>query len=144
MQLNVLLLPLLGGFLFLSIFRRTAYFIARQTAATLSFWLAVVGLTLLVLARLAVMLCQHAMADPSAVAVPLLNILLIPLLGMMDVGLMMYALTDLLRRRTDPAYRRPLHQIAAGFLLFVLGLVAIWNQLPPHFTLVAFRFRSYG
>lgn len=48
MQLNVLLLPLLGGFLFLSIFRRSAYFIARQTAAALSFWLAVVGLSLLV------------------------------------------------------------------------------------------------
>lgn len=138
MQLNVLLLPLLGGFLFLSIFRRTAYFIARQSAAALSFWLAVVGLTLLVVARLAIMLSQHAMAGPSAVAVPILNALLIPLLGMIDVGLMMYALTDLLQRRTDPAYRRPLGQIIGGFLIFVLvvdGLVATWNHLPSHSTL---------
>lgn len=136
MQLNVLLLPLLGGFLFLSIFRRTAYFIARQTAAALSFWLAVAGLTLLILARLAVMLCQHALAKPSAVAVPLLNILLTPLLGLVDVGVLLHAIGDFFQRRWDADYRRPIHQIVGGVLLFGMAttaLVVMWRQLPLHY-----------
>jgi hypothetical protein len=65
MQLNVLLLPVLGGFLFLSIFHRSAYFLARQNVATLTFWLAVTGLALLAIARLAVMMCQFATKGPG-------------------------------------------------------------------------------
>ena len=81
MQLNVLLLPLLGGFLYLSIFFRTAYFLARQTATTFSFWLAVAGLALLILARAAVMTWKASTLGPSVIAVPALSLFLIPLLA---------------------------------------------------------------
>jgi hypothetical protein len=80
-QLNVLLLPLLGGFLFLSIYSRTAYFLARQTTTTFSFWLAAAGIGLLVVARTAVMIWKFAMLGPQAVAIPALSITLIPLLA---------------------------------------------------------------
>jgi hypothetical protein len=80
-QLNVLLLPLLGGFLFLSIYSRTAYFLARQTTTTFSFWLAAAGIGLLIVARGAVMIWKFAMLGPQAVASPVLSIALIPLLA---------------------------------------------------------------
>jgi hypothetical protein len=95
MQLNVLLLPVLGGFLFLSIFHRSAYFLARQNVATLTFWLAVTGLALLAIARAAVMMCQYATSGPQAVAIPLICILVVPLLGLMAISLVSFGLTGL-------------------------------------------------
>lgn len=139
MPLNILLLPLLGGFLFLSIFRRTAYFVARQNAATLSSWLAVAGLMLLIVARIAVMICQRAVAGPQALAVPLLDLLLVPLLVLMAAGLALHYVTDLVRRRSAgsaSAQRRPLWQIILGTALLAVGARAvflIWSNAPAGF-----------
>lgn len=130
MQLNVLLLPLVGGFLFLALFRRTAYFIAQQGVATLSFWLAAAGMTLLVIARLAVMLCKYASAGADALAVPLLDVLLLPLLAAMVFGLLVHYLTDHVKRRSNPTFRRPKRQLVFGAALLALAVWATFMMWP--------------
>lgn len=130
MQLNVLLLPLVGGFLFLALFRRTAYFIAQQGVATLSFWLAAAGMTLLVIARLAVMLCKYASAGADALAVPLLDVLLLPLLAAMVFGLLVHYLTDRVQRRSNPTFRRPKRQLVFGAALLALAVWATFMMWP--------------
>lgn len=79
------------------------------------------------------MLCQHALAGPSVVAVPLLNILLMPLLGLADVGLLLYAIGDVIQYREDGNYRRPPRQIVGGVLMFGLAttaIVVLWGRIP--------------
>jgi hypothetical protein len=137
MQLNVLLLPVLGGFLFLSIFHRSAYFLARQNVATLTFWLAVTGLALLAIARAAVMMCQYATSGPEAVAIPLICILVVPLLSLMVISLISFGLTGL-RTISPPvtwirqwSWRGPVGLVLLATSISVLRSLAI--DVPPLF-----------
>lgn len=79
MELNVLLLPLLGGFLFLHICYRTRYFVSRQSGTVLSCWLAIAGLVLLGLARAIDFLCDVNRTSPDSVPFALLDYSLTPL-----------------------------------------------------------------
>lgn len=132
MELNVLLLPLLGGFLFLKIFYRSSYFIASQSASTFSFWLATAGLALLAIARLAIMACQYATRGPEAVAIPVLGILVVPLLGQMAFALLLFGLVEFIRWRRGLKVRID-WRAPVGTVLFALTIgtmFALWREFP--------------
>jgi hypothetical protein len=118
MELNVLLLPLLGGFLFVSIFRPTKYLLAREPAASVSFWIATAGLSVLLLARLALMACQATTSRPAGlVAFWIAAIALPTFLVLAIIGLTLYAFLP------KPARSRQWRVYAAG--LPVLALIAV-------------------
>lgn len=58
MPFNAMLLPLIGGFIFVSYFRPTSYFAARQTRERLLFYAAAAGIGLLLLGRLGELLAS--------------------------------------------------------------------------------------
>jgi hypothetical protein len=118
MTLNALLLPLLGGFLFLSISHRTSYFITRQTPATLSFWLAVVGLVLLAMARGLIWLCDWPEARRVLFAVPLFYAALPPFIVL---GLSGIAGQFFLAWQTHSVATRS-WRVPVGAVLVVVGL----------------------
>jgi hypothetical protein len=131
LELNVLALPVLGGFLFVSISHSTKYFLARTPAALVSFWIAVAGLCVLIFARLAVMVCEAAISlPPGRVALLILTVGLAPFLALFASAVALYHYA---RQRPN---ERPIWYLYAALLSVGYSMVsvrAIWGAAKPLF-----------
>ncbi len=118
-ELNALLLPLLGGFLFVTLSYRTRYFIGRQPTRTLTLWLAAAGLLLLLVARLIVWSVESAIPGPGKVAIPVVSIALPAFAFCTLLGLALYPALEFAksgRIARSPWWRLP--------IALVLGVTA--------------------
>jgi hypothetical protein len=127
LNLNVLFLPLLGGYLLYCTFHGTQYIAGRRPKGVLMFWCAVFGLMLLTVARLLTMLAEWSIDEKIPIGEEVVEFALPPLLYLVLVGLLLHAVTE--KVNNGRLLSRPLlwksiiGSMAALFIIFILVLL---------------------
>lgn len=129
MELNLLLLPLLGGYYFYTHFNGTAYYAARCSSQRLLFGSAIAGLIFLLAGRLIWFVNEHLQlsGEPGAriVGAVMAGVALSGVVSLLVLGWKTF--------RPDPEKNAEPLKVVTGLLLggIFLGLaIALWRQIP--------------
>ncbi len=134
LNLNILFLPLLGGYLLYCTFHGTQYIAGRRPKGVLIFWCAVFGLILLAVARLLTMLAELSIDGGIPIGDEVVDFALPPLLNLVLVGLLLHAVTAKVSNKrllSGPLLPKSIiGSVAALFVVLLLALlVPVSNSL---------------